>query len=120
MTKFTKLAVETLFAPCSFDVAHADAAPAGHFATVQFGDVDTNNTGGIFVLYKRIQAAAQTVCRDLEPGRDVKRSSLYDTCLRTAIEQALVKIDRPALTSYAATRGAHRDQNVISIARNDR
>lgn len=62
--------------------------------------------------------AAASVCRDLEPGRQVALMEPYANCVRQAIGNAVVKIDRPTVTAYAAARGVLAGDTTIKIARN--
>ena len=76
--------------------------------TVRFADLDTTNAQGAAVLYRRIQSAAESVCRDLEPGRELAWRRVYTNCIQTAIGNAVVKVDRPAVTTYAAAAWSSR------------
>jgi UrcA family protein len=72
---------------------------------VHFADIDTSSTEGAAVLYRRIRHAAESVCRDLERPRQLELSAAYNNCLENAMSDAILTIDRPAVTAYAEKRG---------------
>ena len=83
-------------------LAAPGAAAAGDVGqiTVHFGDLNINQTAGVTVLYKRIRQAAERVCGEPQlPGSHVV-SLDWRRCVAEAIDQAVVSVDRPALTAY--------------------
>jgi UrcA family protein len=60
--------------------------------TVRFADLDLHSAAGARVLYRRIQGAAQTVCRR-------GRWATWKECYRATIDVTVRQIDRPALTA---------------------
>jgi len=120
LTTTTLVAVATL-SVCSFTTARADTAFVfePRSATVRFADLDTTTAQGAAVLYKRIKSAAESVCQDLEPG--LLRLALkeqYASCIHLALGNAIVKIDRPAVTAYAAAHGFAPGEAAMRIASN--
>jgi len=97
---------------------HTYAAPPQdvHFVEVHFSDLDLTRSEGAAALYKRLDAAAKSVCASLD-ARDVASQLRFKKCVQTGISSAVVKIDRPALTTYYKTRTSGRDAT-IQIARN--
>ena len=87
------------------------------FETVHFADLDTSNQQGAAALYQRIRSAALSVCRDLESSREVWRMQLHAACRDTAITNAVVAVNRPAVTAYAVAHGV-KSSSVVQIARN--
>lgn len=86
--------------------------------TVQYADLDTSNTPGAAALYRRLKSAVVSVCRDLEPGRELARVDAYAACMHFALSNAIVKIDRPVVTAYAVALGVTMSEPSIRIARN--
>jgi UrcA family protein len=66
--------------------------------TVRFNDLDVTRTAGAKVLYSRIRAAARDVC-DLSAGADPIRRVAVKACMDTAIDDAVRKVNAPALTA---------------------
>jgi len=93
----------------AFATSRADDGAAAHSVTVRFGDLDTTTWSGAAALYKRLDRAAHEVCADLDPNGRIAFASelrrLYKGCLQFAIANAVLAVDRPALTQYATARG---------------
>jgi UrcA family protein len=69
-------------------------------ATVHFGDLNVDRPAGAAVLYRRIRRAAEGVCgEEREPGTHMV-SQQWRSCVAQAIDEAVVSLDRPALTAY--------------------
>jgi UrcA family protein len=68
--------------------------------TVHFADLNLDRPAGAAMLYARISVAAERVCGEpqLTGSRFIEPS--WRRCVAQAIEQAVVTLDRPALTSY--------------------
>ena len=47
---------------------------------------------------------------DLEPGQELARVRVYSYCIHAALSNAIVTIDRPAVTAYAAAHGLRTDE----------
>jgi UrcA family protein len=87
----------------------AKAAPPSEIPTavVKFGDLDATRPAGMEELYRRLRQAARGVCRSLDPADSAAKelvTSLYKACIEQAVWGAVVKINRPDFTDYAATR----------------
>jgi UrcA family protein len=80
------------------------ATPAGHSVTVSFRDLDISTPEGAKVLYRRIQAAANQVCD--YPGADAIEHAVRGVCYRTAIADAVAKVNSPILTAVHTGRPA--------------
>jgi UrcA family protein len=83
----------------------ADTILEPRSVTVHFEDLDINSTPGVTALYKRIGAAAAFVCNDLGTSRSLAYLARYKTCVHGAVSGAVARINRPAVTEYAAARG---------------
>jgi UrcA family protein len=66
--------------------------------TVRYSDLDISNPEGAKALYHRIRAAARDVC-DLSTAGDPVLRAATRACVDTAIDNAVRKVDAPALTS---------------------
>jgi UrcA family protein len=106
------------FVTSGVTVAHADSAFEPRSVIVRFADIDTSSPQGAAALYRRLKSAAASVCRDLEPAKELAEVRLYANCLQTALSTAIVKVDRPALTAYAAAHGMPAVDSAIRIATN--
>ncbi len=105
------------FITCSAAVAQADAFEPKSIL-VKFADLDTSNAQGAATLYGRLSSAAKSVCQDLEPGRELARVRVYKDCIHAALSDAIVTIDRPAVTAYAAAHGVLTGNSTIRVANN--
>jgi UrcA family protein len=76
----------------------AGAAESLPSKTVRYSDLDISKPEGAKVLYQRIRAAARDVC-DLSIGGDAVLRVAAKACVDTAIDNAVRKVDSPALTS---------------------
>ncbi len=110
------VAVATLIT-CSVTVAQADTFEP-RSVVVKYADLDTSNAQGAATLYWRLHSAAKRVCEDLDPGRELARVPLYASCIHTALSTAIVKINRPAVTAYAAAHGLPTGDSSIRVADN--
>jgi len=101
----------------AFSAAHADTSIAPRSETVRFADLDINHADGAAVLYRRLKHAAEFVCRDMEPGRELGRAQAYGDCIQEALDHALARIDSGAVAAYAASHEPAAERGVIRIAR---
>jgi UrcA family protein len=106
------------FITCGVTVAQAGSAFEPRAVTVRFADIDTASPQGAAVLYRRLKGAAASVCQDLEPAKELARVHVYISCIRTALSSAIVKVDRPALSVYAAAHGLPTGDSAMRIADN--
>jgi len=102
---------------CGVTVAQADAFEP-RSVLVRFADLDTADTQGAATLFSRLNTAAKSVCRDLEPGAELARVRVYVSCIHTALSNAIVTINRPAVTAYAAAHGVPAGDPSIRVAGN--
>ncbi|HUL19356.1 MAG TPA: UrcA family protein [Steroidobacteraceae bacterium] len=85
-------------------VAQASAGePAG--IRVPYGDLDLATSAGAHTLYERIAGAARTVCGF--EGTSLIEQSLWNSCYRGAISEAVAKVNRPLLSAVPVGRPAH-------------
>ena len=119
MKNLTTLVAVATFATSIITIARADTTSVPRSETVQFADIDTTNVHGTAVLYERIKNAAESVCRDLEPGRSLALMRPYANCMHVVLSNAVADINRPAVTAYAAAHGVLPGDATIKIARNE-
>ncbi|HEY4971667.1 MAG TPA: UrcA family protein [Steroidobacteraceae bacterium] len=79
-------------------VATAGAEESLPSKTVRYSDLDISKPEGAKALYQRIRAAARDVC-DLSIAGDPVLRAATQACVDTAIDNAVRKVDAPALTS---------------------
>jgi UrcA family protein len=118
MKNLTALIAVTTFAVCNFTIARADTGFEPPRVTVRFADLDTTTTQGAAVLYRRLKSAAESVCQDLDPGLRLAMKQRYNSCIHLALGNAIVRLDRPAVTAYAAARGFFPGEASMKIANN--
>jgi UrcA family protein len=80
--------------------AHSSSAEAEDAPTrvVRFADLDITKAAGAKVLYGRIRLAAHTVCEQSAGGDPILRPGVH-VCIDKAIDEAVRKINAPALTA---------------------
>lgn len=80
-------------------LAHAAPVPDAPQMTVRFADLDLTKVDGAAVLYKRLRAAAETVCGPRE-DRDPAKAKAFKKCVQSALASAVIRVDRAELTAY--------------------
>ena len=70
-----------------------------------YGDLDLATSAGAHTLYERIAGAARTVCGF--EGTALIEQSLWNSCYRGAIADAVAKVNRPLLTAEQTGHPAH-------------
>jgi len=89
---------------CAFGAGALGALPTSAQAedvpskTVKFQDLDITKPAGAKTLYERIRAAARDVC-DLSTSGDPILKPATHACIETAIDNAVRKVNAPALTA---------------------
>ena len=72
---------------------------------VKFGDLDIATPQGATALYGRIRSAADNVCWPKYSSDNVG-SQLHDACMQKVIADAVMKVNRPAVSAvYEARHG---------------
>lgn len=87
------------FAP----VASAAETSAPPHVTVKFADLNVSTAHGAAVLYGRIQYAAEEVCMRMYISTEAYKH-FKNACLQKVIGDAVVKVDRPALSAVFESR----------------
>jgi len=70
--------------------------PATRSIEVSFRDLDLGTPSGAARLYRRIQAAARSVCQ-YEPTSP-REHSIWQYCVRPTVDAAVAKVNNPLLT----------------------
>jgi UrcA family protein len=84
-------------------VSRADVDTTPPQAIVKFGDLDVSTSRGAAALYRRIHGAAVNVCsRMYVDGQSYKWHA--SACLQKVIGDAVIKVDRPALSAVFASK----------------
>ena len=86
-------------------VCHAADGTEPLQATVKYGDLSVSSHPGGARLYRRIEVAAEQVCRPFD-NRDLASKKLLNACIHKAIADAVVKVDQAELFAvYNAKNG---------------
>jgi UrcA family protein len=85
----------------------ADSVPT---KTVTYRDLNLGNSEGIEQLYRRIVAAAQQVCNELN-GRSLAEKRQFSICTGESIAHAVATVDQPALTALQALKTGQPEVN---------
>lgn len=87
-----------LAALCTLSTSVEAAEEGVPSKTVRFNDLNISNPAGAKVLYGRIRVAARDVC-GLSAGSDPIQRLAVHACIEEAIDNAVKKVDAPALTA---------------------
>jgi UrcA family protein len=89
-------------------------ASAGQSAGIRvgYGDLDLATSAGAHTLYERIAGAARTVCGF--EGTALVEQTLWNSCYRGAIADAVARVNSPLLTAEQTGRPA---QTTVAMLR---
>ena len=76
---------------------------------VRFADLDLTKSQDAEVLYQRIQRAARLVCTSSNSPWDGRGSRNWLRCFNGAVEETVLRVDRPLLTALARARAKRTD-----------
>lgn len=116
MKNLTAYVAVALIATSSFNIARADTPGAARSETVRFADLNINSPSGAEILYRRLNSAANSVCRELEPGRSLALAASHRACVHFALSKALADVGNPAVLAYAASHGTAVADVTVRIA----
>jgi UrcA family protein len=105
MKNLTPIVAVALMATSSFNIARAGTPIDARSETVRFADLNINNSSGAETLSRRLNIAANNVCRELEPGRSLALVAPHRACVHAALSKALADVVNPAALAYAASLG---------------
>jgi UrcA family protein len=105
----------TILGLAVLSAAHAtEAAPKSR--TVQFADLDLNNAAGAATLFNRIKGAALAVCESHRGGMTLRDQDRHADCMKSAVSNAVARVDEPMLTQYAVNSSGSGRQARSTIA----
>jgi UrcA family protein len=84
-------------------VSHADDGTAPPQVIVKFADLDVSTSQGAAALYGRIHGAAVDVCSRMYIDEQEYKWHKY-ACLQKVIGDAVIKVNRPALSAVFASK----------------
>ena len=94
-----------LFAVCLLGTTIAWAGPpATRSVEVSFRDLDLNTPSGAAKLYRRIQAAARSVCQ-YEPTSP-RAPIIWLYCVRPTVDASVTKVNNPLVTDSHSGRSS--------------
>jgi len=73
---------------------------------VHFSDLDVTRAEGARVLLGRLQHAARVVCSSAADGKDLKRISLYESCLKESMDRAVADVHAPLVSALYGNAAA--------------
>lgn len=87
---------------------------------VKYGDLNLSNPLGAAVLYKRIAAAAQTVCSNVGDidSRDLASQTRLHACVHNVISDAVNKVAQPGLFAIYNAKNPGHLPVVVAVAQN--
>jgi UrcA family protein len=85
-------------------LAHADVDGIAASRTVRYDDLNLSTQAGVQSLYRRIQNAARDVCGPEDVPGTRLTSRAWKDCVSGSIRQAVLSVNKPALTAYYAVR----------------
>jgi UrcA family protein len=97
-------------------VSRADDGTTPPQVIVKFGDLDVSTSRGAAALYRRILGAAVEVCSRMYIDEQAYKWH-KDACLQKVIGDAVIKVDRPALSALFASKYGVSPPMVLAAAR---
>jgi UrcA family protein len=91
-------------------VTYADSVDQPPAKAVRFGDLNLDTRSGAQTLFRRIQVAADNVCKQYEPQGASVPSAAHRTCVSNAVSAAVHSVDSPLLTAYYDEREDRQSQ----------
>jgi UrcA family protein len=80
--------------------AATSAAEPTESVTVRYTDLNLDRSRDVVRLYQRIRIAAQDICGVRHFAFTGWLDSVWQSCVDTAVAQAVARVDRPALSAY--------------------
>jgi UrcA family protein len=91
--------------------APAQLNPDTHSMIVHFADLNLDRPAGIATLYRRLNTAAERDCGEPRLTGSHVISSDWQNCVSKAVNQAVLALDRPAVTAYHRAQTRQSDPN---------
>jgi UrcA family protein len=100
-----------LVAAASLAPIAAIAAPkAPHTVTVEYRDLNLNDSKDVTALYDRLGSASREVCAHLE-SKNVNQQRLWRQCVNKTLARAVLRVNDRTLT--AMHQSGQRDQAIL-------
>jgi UrcA family protein len=101
----------------SSGAAAADSSSKTPTLKVFYGDLNLERPEGAAALYRRLRAAADTVCSPVDSTQpDWLRR--FEDCMRKSIADAVAKVDNPVLTAYYQSKNPRHALPPVVTAKN--
>lgn len=81
-------------------------ADGGHAVTVRYGDLNLNSKAGAEAMVRRIESAANMVCRMPNTLSDLRANMVARACVRETIDRTMVAIDMPMVAQILSKRAS--------------
>lgn len=88
-----------------------------HSIVVHFADLDLNRPSDVAKLYHRIRFAADSTCGPRQLTGTYTTSVGYLNCFATAVDQAVARLDLPALNVYHQQQRSLASERTATLAR---
>jgi UrcA family protein len=113
-----RVAASFLLATLALTGTELACADAPINVAVNYADVDLSTAAGAKVVYGRLHAASETVCKPLyrESGNQALRNR-YEACIQTAMSDAVKSVGSPRLTEYFAERTGGMPAVTVALAK---
>lgn len=83
---------------------------------VSLAGLSLANPKGVDLAYERIRSAAKIVCH-VDQSRELAQAARARACFKTAVADAVAKVDRPMLSALHASRTSGQPEMVRSASR---
>jgi UrcA family protein len=97
-------------------VSRADDGTTPPQVIVKFGDLDLSTSQGTAALYRRIHGAAVNVCSRMYTDEQAYKWH-ENACLQKVIGDAVIKVNRPALSAVFASKFGVSPPMVLAAAK---
>ena len=117
-TSFRTLVAGAILSALALSFATASRADDGTTppqVTVKFGDLNVSTSQGAAALYRRIHSAAVDVCSRMYVIEQAYKWH-KDACLQKVIGDAVIKVNRPALSAVFASKYGVSSPTVLAAA----
>jgi UrcA family protein len=118
-TPLRTLAAAAILSALAFSfatVSRADDGTTPPQVIVKFGDLDVSTSQGAAALYRRILGAAVEVCSRIYIDEQAYKWH-KDACMQKVIGDAVIKVNRPALSAVFASKYGVSPPMVLAVAR---
>lgn len=104
MRSKTRMLLLSILACTTSSLAMADGSVNVKSETVRYDDLRLISNVGASVLYARLRKAAEHVCGSPIDAAQLPQQRGFRACVDDALAKAVVDVNHPVLTQYAAIR----------------